>query len=1599
MARKKKGSSRVVFVHDARTCNMSSKGGRMARNRTTTVDSPLDSDHEDRRPDSNADDDDIQNRTTDDEKPSSIKARSRSRLRRELDSLHKEMEIVQYGFNEKTGHARRKVPKRQAKSRTRKRQMLEAQDAEMRAERESSTQVSRKRLRGAMVAAEDEVVKGSLVFGMHQKDRAQDEEKSAKEDMKLGTNIEFDDAEADDEEEISAEEGSAYDGSGMENDGEHGSDVEEDDEAGDKDNGDGVEESERASSAARKTKSKRKGIGRRKGRKSGNRPVKKKMFRLRNFKSFKLAQRHGDALGYHARGLPKLAIQKLKEVAKEAPSAPQVYSSLGMVYEDMLRDSQKKGAVRDVDNDRTEEANSEAGGDGAESSVVPDPLLAEQLELGRKAYGSYHVAAILCKKDYALWVRAADSAAEIAQLHSAVMLLPFIDSDLLEYHRSEKERWLSEAKNDYQAADNLHPPGIEIPSRLAGFLIELGHLSEALTLLTDMKNRTSPNTPSEFDSSYRAWMFYADLLARIGYECNKWNEGDRSNCNYMFRRWLRKLSKTFDWQERRLQALGKALEAAAGSKSCKLLMEWMEKRAHATSFVDSTSGEAGSKPNNILGDTPAFSSEEFEREKELLLERNRVELAAFEKTSGEMDLTGSVAMTARKRSREALVAKQKADLVELVGSFHHSSGEPRSSTPTSETRQAQMGRVTLIFPISASCQTVCRIASELMRQLISLGLFAGGRLVGDATSDYLKERAGAVDKRITARQKFRESQVKPSSLFALHREAYDTVDRSSEGEDSDSLLSDDDKLGQPESANVVNSLRRGVLPPELRVLYGLCLAGEGGKQFLALKCLRAIDGLEQEPVEWLNEELVDTSVVADSSWLALQTTMTEPLGRTAAYALTADLLKNNRLKIQGAKLSPLFTACVEKLIMNGVVDKVLEGPSSHPLVQQRRLQVLDVLLMSARFQTLAAEQAVQSTGTQNEEAGRNTIALLFDNLSRYLSLLWRPADGTISSLCVEILSLMATSLGLLHSFQATQPTGFLEELVASMRKPVSLICDSSLGGSLVSLTQLQSTPFSDSWLSDELRKVSLRAYNCAVATNCSHFSGWENEEFTKDLFRNVGTPYYFGITMSGGRVAGYMASTHTSSLSKQWGILRGLLPDSISFDFPGRLAMFSSSSEYEELRRRRHLASASQKISLFGEEDCLTILLSFSHGCLELAQRTANSKLQAHLVETALSIVLPISQFAVNDILWSSSIGRAALSRPGLEQWRPLSSKRREESNENTTHAPRRRKTQPIVAQGDEDLYGWFAFENEQTPLSNVIKIPPYAILAEWKSGSCEPVSAAPDERAREAMAQLNRSMRNLRTCYSHQAAERGSLLVAVSLLRLAETTGCQNPFLCLQQAGLFASRGTKGGASEDFFKQPLPKMESCSPSEALAILGRSECLQAVYFYPEAAFLCSYVAKACSIRRSSLDHTEWNSQWTVISLLTYNQSVFLRAAASSIVKEHGRKEDTTGTWETLVVDELRRAKSDGLSWQANLKLAATSSVRTSGTNIDVREAAAHPGLSGRNQEVPSRIADDDQAVTFPAGTKDDRDRGLDFRSEATVKEFGKDDGQQKIVAV
>lgn len=686
-------------------------------------------------------------------------AKKPAEKRKELfDSLRAEMEIAQYATIE-TGQRRRKVPRKQSAARAKKRKILE------KADRQEGAIVMQEedRMRGSRSALEDDVIHGSQVFA----------EGEAKID--------------DEDEDMDAE---VSEGGG-----------EEDDEEMDDDEGEGDEDAEKVAENESSIGATCVGVTSKKvssGNKKQPAAQKKKrlMYRMRSFKSARMAERHGDALGAHARGHSLAAVRKLEQVANYAPAAPQVYSSLGMVYESLLSDSRNKPKT-----------------DNGEKATIKS--IEKQLELAKKAYGSYHVAALLCKKDFSLWVRAGDTAKEIAELYTEVMALPETQYEKREELRSEKRKWIEEARKDFLAADNQRPPGIDVPAKLAAAQMELGNLSEALVILTDLKNcsTATDEAHSEFEKSYKAWLLYADLMLRIGHECIQWNDNNQENANYMFRRWLRKWSVSFDWKERRLQALVQALEAAAGSRCCKNLVAWSKNRAlnAAAGHGDETSsndkrrwhvdlyetakdppqtkqGEGEGKEDDqaaendvpsstvVAGDSSAWT---LDRARDALLAKNRLELELFDEEMEKHGLAaGSAISHERASARDALVNSHKKSVVDLIGNYHQHQAVIESALAGNGYVVGDNGdasRAIEPLPISASCSAVCSIASELMKHCLRNELYVGARLAGEAVSLYLKERAASIERRLESNRSFAEKQKSTAESVLLSVETYDEV--------------------------------------------------------------------------------------------------------------------------------------------------------------------------------------------------------------------------------------------------------------------------------------------------------------------------------------------------------------------------------------------------------------------------------------------------------------------------------------------------------------------------------------------------------------------------------------------------------------------------------------------------------------------------------------------------------------------------------------------------------------------------------------------------------------------------------------------------------
>jgi len=325
----------------------------------------------------------------------------KAKMRLEFDALHAEMEVANYAVNH-LGRSRRKVSRQESKVRTIKRKSLEVQDAKVSAVKTNQ----RKRMRGSRAALEDDVMQGSLIFGAKP---VEDDEEDKGSDFDSEASVENDsddnegDSESDDEEpgryNLYAEELNI--------------DIDQDDSDSD-DEERTPQKIDKASASSSDFTSPASKVKAASGHKYSGKKIAKTMYKLKNFKSFKMAQRHGEALGAHARGLNILAVDKLKGVAAAAPVAPQLYSSLGLVYESMFREETEK-AKRAVHVDRAQEYNKIADSEGFETlpnwdesnpRKEEDPAhLKERVKLANKTFGSYHVAALLCKMDYSLWVR------------------------------------------------------------------------------------------------------------------------------------------------------------------------------------------------------------------------------------------------------------------------------------------------------------------------------------------------------------------------------------------------------------------------------------------------------------------------------------------------------------------------------------------------------------------------------------------------------------------------------------------------------------------------------------------------------------------------------------------------------------------------------------------------------------------------------------------------------------------------------------------------------------------------------------------------------------------------------------------------------------------------------------------------------------------------------------------------------------------------------------------------------------------------------------------------------------------------------------------
>lgn len=285
--------------------------------------------------------------------------------------------------------------------------------------------------------------------------------------------------------------------------------------------------------------------------------------------------------------------------------------------------------------------------------------------------------------------------------------------------------------------------------------------------------------------------------------------------------------------------------------------------------------------------------------------------------------------------------------------------------------------------------------------------------------------------------------------------------------------------------------------------------------------------------------------------------------------------------------------------------------------------------------------------------------------------------------------------------------------------------------------------------------------------------------------------------------------------------------------------------------------------------------------------------------------------------MWDSDIGEAAATLSGFDEWKYMSLIGAEAGDDiapsKKPGGRLRRKPKAIEKKVREWIEG-----TKRPTLQSIVIISVHELNGLWKQSVATGSDEESLQRAQESMEKLHSASQQLRGCYTESTIERACLQVATALLGVASQPSCQNPFLCLQQAAVYASQGAKGGNSDLVFRHGVPDIKECSYHEALIIVGRADCLHAVFFPNEAAFLCSYVARVCSLHRDrERPESEWNSQWKIVAIYAYNVSVMIRSTVSTVLDKE-MKNAFLSMWERDVVEELERGRTDALAWKRAL---------------------------------------------------------------------------------
>jgi len=793
---------------------------------------------------------------------------------------------------------------------------------------------------------------------------------------------------------------------------------------------------------------------------------------------------------------------------------------------------------------------------------------------------------------------------------------------------------------------------------------------------------------------------------------------------------------------------------------------------------------------------------------------------------------------------------------------------------------------------------VCSVASELLKHCLGLDQFKGGRIVAESVSSYMRQRAKLYLKRqkVTNRIKRRLQEISKDIL--LCHENYDEINEDS-GSDDEGIpqnLSDDE--GIESNPGLISHLQKGILPPELQVLYALCLIGEGGKNYLVFKLIQSLQHLKDDMYQDIEQEIIDPEAKSNSSWLVYRRAMTDELGKIPALAFVTDLLRKVGREADWAnQVAPYFRTTVDSMEVFGFLEQSLskETPRSHHAVLIST-QVVKIVLADARFRNLQCE--VISRNMSCAIDAHAFFSTHFDHCLTVLTRIWKVENGIPSKSGVEALQIITRAIRLFETTESDPVSHArrLQKLIAVLTN-IGFDSEETEEKDSGTLPLWKDFPLSSSWQSESLRLLSTFVHNLCASCCVTLFSGWEKAEFNLNLLRRSVRKSYFGITLHDSRVIGYLNCSIKDKLADIWSIVTKVT--NLKTDFSVLISEGSAFLEQESVSS----PTKADNVTKYAENDALSIIIAYAKQCI-VASRGRVTKLKTELFQIGMSLLLPMSQFCVVEKIWETKIGVATVMVCGVDEW--LSSKLPFEGATGTYKPPpRNRNKQRQLAKLLKDHF-WHKAEVKSMP--QYVPVPLEHLNSLWVSDQKESSSQDSQGEVKEFQHKVDGHLRKLRLCPSENSLQKASLPVTLALIDLIPHA--QNPFLVMQHAVMFASQCAKGGQMDLHFKTELPRSADCTPLQALQILIRADSLAAVHFTQEATFLCCHVVRICQARRRKDE--DWTIRWKVVGICTYNTSLSIRNAIfSSFLTKEEISKGLEG-WKEKILVELDLCRLDAI---------------------------------------------------------------------------------------